>query len=207
MKQQDIKLGVEYAVIPSWETSTADKKNLEYVSRRDVVKATLVNLDKYEYKVFRSKNAEDSQFKPVPPNSRVVGFLVESDHWNDNHGEPTEKWISRPQDIVAPYADLEARWSEKERLEREEAERKRKEQEEQERKQREAYEYVNRVSTNLIESLRAVIGAKVENIKTDISNRRSISGDYNYVATMQLDMKTMELLVEKVLEAKDILES
>ena len=106
---------------------------------------------------------------------------------------------------MAEYATLENRWATEEREAQERELKIRQEREEQERKQREAYEYQNRISGNLIEALRSVIGAKVENIRTDINNRRNENGDYLPVATMTIDMKTMELLVEKVLEAKDLL--
>ena len=202
MKQQDLKLGVEYAVIPAWDYSSAEKKDSTKTRRSDVVKATLVNLNKYEYKVYRSEDENDSEFKPVPANSRVVGFMVES---NLDNATTSTKWISRPQDIVSEYATLENRWATEEREAQERELKIRQEREEQERKQREAYEYQNRISGNLIEALRSVIGAKVENIRTDINNRRNENGDYLPVATMTIDMKTMELLVEKVLEAKDLL--
>ena len=49
MKSADLKIGVEYGVIPSWDYSSNEKKNPETTRRRDVTKAELVSLDKYTY--------------------------------------------------------------------------------------------------------------------------------------------------------------
>ena len=62
MKSSDLKLGVEYAVIPCWQYSSADKKDASRVQRGSVMKAVLVSLDKYEYQVYRSVDVSDPNF-------------------------------------------------------------------------------------------------------------------------------------------------
>jgi hypothetical protein len=200
MKLADLKLGVEYAIIPAWEYSSQDKKNPDLVSRRHVAKARLVSLDKYEYEVYRSNVESDSAFKPAPSGTRSVGYKVVSDQW----GQPETYWVSRPQDIVAPYADLETRWNKEEQEQKERELREAQEREERERVQREAREYQERVSVNLINALKTIIGNRVQHIETSMHNRRRDDGSYLPTAVMTLDLKTMELLVEKVLEARDL---
>ena len=54
MKYSELSAGHEYAVIPSWQYSSRDKKDPNQVRQEDVIKATLVSLTKYEYRVHRA---------------------------------------------------------------------------------------------------------------------------------------------------------
>jgi len=200
MKSADLQLGVEYAVIPCWDYSSANKKDVTRVQRRDVIKATLVDLNKYEYQVYRSVDQSDTNFRPAPAGSRSIGYMIEA--VNPTQPENTYS-LSRPQDIIAVYSDLESRWTQ------EEAEQARKDAEqaliraEQERKEREAYEYAERMKKSVIDSLRSIIGAKADTVEI---NSRNIFNGNSRVPTAQitLDLKIMESLIEKVLEAKDM---
>jgi hypothetical protein len=203
MKFQELKLGVDYGVIPSWEYSSKDKKNPDTVVRRQVAKATLVSLDKYEYIVYRSGQADNSNFKPAPKGSRTVGYLVRSTDWADAGTTDAVYWLARPQDIIAPYADLEARWvvaeeAEKIRVAQEVAER-----QEQERKEREATAREQRIVDSCIKALNSIIGQQLtEHVSAQVG--RSFShGVYQPNAEFRLDGRTMQILIEKVLEARD----
>jgi hypothetical protein len=205
MKSQELKAGVEYAVIPAWDYSSKEKKNPDTVERRYVAKAELVSLDKYEYKVFRSEHATSSHFVSAPKGARSVGYLVKSADFADtSRGINEIYWLARPQDIVAEYATLEPKWAQKELAEQQQREKKKREIEEHERKQREAQEYQQRVSQSILDSLRSIIGDRVNDIRFDTNNRRNAKGDYLPVSEVTLDLKTMGILVEKVLEAKDL---
>lgn len=200
MKSADLKLGVEYAVIPCWDYSSSSKKDVTKVQRRDVIKATLADLTKYEYQVYRSVDQSDQNFRPAPAGSRSIGYMVEA--VNPTQPENTYS-LSRPQDIIAEYATLESRWAV------EEAEQALKEaeqariREEQQRKEREAYEYAERMKKSVLESLRSIIGAKADTV--DISTRNQYNGSERVpTAIVTLDLKIMESLIEKVLEAKDL---
>lgn len=206
MKYGDLKLGVEYAVIPSWEYSSADKKDVNRVSRRDVAKATLVDLDKYEYKVYRNDSPNDPNFQPAPAGSRTVGMLVKSDQWK-NPNDPTATdtyWLSRPQDIICEFSVLETRWTEEERIQKEHDERIRKEREEQEAREKQARDRATRNLNSLRDSLVAVLGSeRASKVQSDVSNRRQPDGNYLPVASFTFDDRTLGILIEKVLEAKD----
>ena len=207
MKYGDLKLGVEYAVIPSWDYSSADKKDASRVQRRDVAKATLVNLDKYEYKVFRFDSPDNPNFQPAPKGARSVGMLVQSDAWkspNDPTASPTF-WIARPQDIVAEYATLESRWNEEERVQREHEEQQRKEREIQQRKEQEARERATRNLNAIRESLTSILGSdRASRVQSDVTNRRDANGNYMPIASFTFDDRTLGVLIEKVLEARDL---
>jgi hypothetical protein len=205
MKSQELKAGVEYAVIPAWDYSSKEKKNPDTVERRYVAKAELVSLDKYEYKVFRSDTATSSNFVPAPKGARSVGYLVKSADFADtSRGINEIYWLARPQDIVAEYATLEPKWAQRELQEKIEQEKREAERLEYERKQKEAQDYVNRVSESMRDSLKSIIGDRINAVRIDTHNRRDANGNYLPTAEITLDLKTMGFLIEKVLEAKDL---
>jgi hypothetical protein len=205
MQSNKLKVGVEYAVIPAWDYSSQEKKNPDKVERRYVSKAKLISNKKYEYKVYRSDTEDNSNFVLAPKSARSVGYLVASDDfYNSGQSNGTLYWLARPQDIVAEYATLEPKWAQKELAEQLAREKKEFEQKEHERKQREAQEYQQRVSQSILDSLRSIIGDRVNDIRFDTNNRRNAKGDYLPVSEVTLDLKTMGILVEKVLEAKDL---
>ncbi len=204
MKSAELKLGTNYAVIPAWDYSSSDKKNPDRVQRNHVAKATLVSTAKYEYKVYRSDKQDDQQFQPANKGSRNVGYLVCSDDYLNNGQAPTTIfWLARPQDIVAEYATLEPKWAERERQELLERQKQEAEQKERERKEREAREYHERVANSLIASLKSIVGDRANNISVDQRSRR-VGDNYVGVSEITLDFKTMSILIEKVLEARDL---
>jgi len=204
MKSAELKIGTNYGVIPAWDYSSSDKKNPDRVNRNHVAKATLVSLDKHEYKVYRSDKKDDQNFAPANKGSRNVGYLVCSDDYiQSGQASTTIFWLARPQDIVAEYATLEPKWAQREQQELLERQKQEAEQKERERKQREAREYHERVSASLIASLKTIIGDRVNHITVDQRNRR-VGDNYIEVSEMSIDLKTMSILIEKVLEAKDL---
>lgn len=200
MKQADLKVGIKYAVIPAWDYSSADKKNPDKVTRGQVAHAELVSLDKYEYKVFRFDSPDNPNFQPAPQGARSVGYLVKSDQWGNS---PTY-WLARPQDIIAEYASLETRWSESERAFAEQQAREKAEREAQELKRREAQAKEQRTLDSLNASLRSILGERAGMVRSDIEHRRTASGEYLPQAEFVFTGRTLSILIEKVLEAKDL---
>ena len=203
MKFQELELGVEYGVIPSWEYSSKDKKNPLTVFRRQVAKATLVSLDKYEYIVYRSEIADNHNFKPAPKGARSVGYLVRSTDWAGAGTADAIYWLARPQDIIAPYADLESRWTVEEQEEKIRIAKELAERQEQERKEREEQDREQRIVDSCIKALNSIIGVQLtEHISAGVS--RSFShGVYKPNAEFRLNGRTMQILIEKILEARD----
>jgi len=204
MKSAELNIGTNYAVIPAWDYSSSDKKNPDRVQKNHVAKATLVSSSKYEYKVYRSDKQDDPAFAPANKGSRNVGYLVCSDDYKANgQAQTTIFWLARPQDIVAEYKTLEPKWAERERQELLEQQKHEAERKEQERKLKEAREYHERVSASLLTSLQTIIGDRVKNITVDQRNRR-VGDQYIETSEMNIDFKTMSILVEKILEARDM---
>ena len=205
MKFADLVIGTEYAVIPSWEYSSRNKKDPATVTRRNVSKAVLVSLDKYEYLVYRSEQANNSNFKLAPKGSRAVGYLVKSSDWaNSNEPDREIFWIARPQDIIGAYVDLEARWVVQEREEKAREEELRKQALEQERIEREEHAKQQRILDSCTKALSSFIGA--EQVKNNVIaevNRRYIHGEFRVHATFQFNSVAMQLLIEKILQLQD----
>lgn len=200
MKFSDLIAGHDYAIIPSWQYSSRDKKDPDRVRKNDVVKANLVSLTKYEYRVFRSHQPDDSGFVKAKQGERAVGYLVTATENNQ-----TLYWLARPQDIVALWATLEPRWNEEERLEREERKRAEQEQQRREEERRIAQANKERMETSLRDTLTGILGNRVtpQSVQFDTNNVR-VNNEYKTLAVVQVELSLMETLIEKVLEAKDL---
>jgi len=203
MKSADLKVGVTYGVIPSWDYSSQEKKDPLRCTRRSVAKCELVSLEKYEYKVFRGDNPSDANFVIAPKGVRSVGYLVKSNDWSNIGNNSDVYWIARAQDVVAIYSDLETRWNVEEAREKELEAQRLKEREEQDRLEREAYAYAQRISDSCTLALQSVIGDRAKGIKAEVGRRRNSNGDYIPTAEFTIDAVTMQLLIEKILEARD----
>jgi hypothetical protein len=201
MKSNELKVGVEYAVIPSWDYSSADKKNPELVNRNHVVKSELLSLEKYEYKVFRFDSPNNPNFQPAPKGSRSVGYLVKSTAWSKT-GEPETYWLARPQDIVAEYASLETRWSVQEREAKEREAKEQVEREAKEQKRRDAQTNEQRKLDTVMLALKTIIGDRASNVNAHLSSE-NINGEYLPKAEFTFDARTVQVMIEKVLEARE----
>lgn len=204
MKSADLKIGIRYGVIPSWDYSSADKKDPTKVQRRNVANAELVSLEKYEYKVYRSDKPDDAQFTSAPKGSRSVGYLVRSSDWAGNGSTGDIYWLSRAQDIVAEYETLETRWVKEEAEEKLREAQWKAEREAKEQQERLEREKAQRTIDAVKESLRSLIGNRVDKIDFDIRNRRLENGNYGLSASAQIDVRVLQSLIEKVLEAQDM---
>lgn len=202
MKFNELQVGVEYAVIPSWQYSSREKKDPQQVRRQDVEKAELVNLTKYEYKVYRADKADHPEFVKAPQGSRSVGYLVTA-----TDGNSQVYWLARPQDIVERWSILEPIWQEKERVEQARlAEEKRKrEAEEQQRKL--VQEQRARLEKATLDSLQSLLGGRANptNLSFDTRSSRDNNGNYKEINTVRLDLDLAQILIEKCLEAKEVL--
>lgn len=204
MKFTELKVGTTYAVIPSWDYSSADKKNPDTVQRRSVSKAELVSLDKYQYEVFRSDTKDNPQFKPAPKGSRAVGYLVASTDWSGDVADKYVYWLARPQDIVAEYSTLESRWANEEALEAKQRAEHEARRAEEERIEREAQAYAQRVVDSCTDVLASILGDRIKNVQSNVSRKRDVvTGSYIPCAEFTIDGRTMQYLAEKILEAQD----
>ena len=201
MKFNELQVGVEYAVIPSWQYSSREKKDPQQVRRHDVEKATLVNLTKYEYKVYRSDIQNHPEFVKAPQGSRSVGYLVTATDGNQN-----VYWLARPQDIVERWSILEPIWAEKERIQQAQEAQAKLEREQAEQQRKLALEQRARLEKATLDSLQSILGGRAnpQNLSFDTRSSRDNNGNYKEVNTVRLDLDLAQILIEKVLEAKEL---
>lgn len=199
MKSQLLQAGKVYGVIPSWDYSSAEKKDPNKVRRGEVIKAELLNLTKYDYDVYRSVDLNDPHFKSAPANSRVVGYLFKGEFRNE-----TVYWVSRPQNIVAEYEWLEQRWEETEKQEKEERERQEREREIRVKKREEAQQRAERSIYTIKQALVSLLGSeRAQKVNSNIGTV-IVDSEYVPVAQFTFDDRTLNVLIEKVLEAEEL---
>jgi len=204
MKSAELKIGIKYGVVPSWDYSSADKKNPDKVQRRAVANAELVSLEKYEYKVFRSDTPDDVQFTSAPKGSRSVGYIVKSSDWAGSGAQGDIYWVARAQDIVAEYATLETRWTAEEAEEKIREAKWKAEREAKELQEKIEQETAQRSIDAVKESHRSIIGSRADKLDFEIRNRRQENGEYKVSGACTIDVRTLQSLIEKVLEARDM---
>jgi len=129
-----------------------------------------------------------------------VGYLVKS----YSYGVEPIYWVSRAQDIVSDYESLETRWNIAEEIAFKRAEEARLALEERQRKEREQQERADRLAKAVKDSLRTIIGDRVESISMSSRSKRNSLGEYTPTYLFEIDTSVMQVIVEKVLEARDM---
>lgn len=191
MKLSELNVGTEYAVIPSWTYTNRNARDIDTVRENDVVKATLISTDKYEYEAgHRKQNAND--FTKAQAGNRSVGVVVKA---TDNNNREIY-WTSRLADIIAPYSQLEPKWSQAkaEQDKREEEERIRQEKARQIEKQVEAQ--IANSRNSVIASCKELLGANCEATVDSHGYREEKK------AVVSISLAEFERLIELAYEGK-----
>jgi hypothetical protein len=185
VKLSELTIGTEYAIVPSWTYNNRSARDVDTVRESDVVKATLLSLDKYEYEPSNRK-LSDTDFTKATAGNRSVGVLVSA---VDNNGK-TIYWTSRLADIVAPYSVLEPKWTQAKSAE-----------EEADRLRREQYEKVmthkKAVANEAERSRNSVIATAKELLGSDASVEVDTEGyDLDFKAVVKISLAEFEKLIE-----------
>ena len=194
MKLSELAVGKDYAIVPSWTYSSKNARDVNTVRENDVVKATLLELTKYEYEP--SQRRQDSTgFKKAQAGNRSVGVLVKG---IDNSGAEFY-WTSRLADIVAEWSVLEPKWSAK-KTEQEEQERIQNEKQNRVRElRRKVDEEINRSRNSVLASAKELLGA---NTFVDVDSK---GYDEDYRAVVSLSLSEFERLIELSYEGKAVI--
>jgi hypothetical protein len=192
MKLSELTVGTEYAIVPSWTYNNKSARDVDTVRENDVVKATLLSLDKYEYEPSNRKyNASD--FTKAQSGNRSVGVLVKA---VDNNGKDIY-WTSRLADIIAPYAILEPKWSQAKQA-----------QADQERvwreQQQKEYEHQKKIEAEIERSRNSVIATSKEllGVGTYVSVDTEGRG-VDMKGIVKLSLTEFEALIEMAYAGKD----
>ena len=192
MKLSEIKLNGDYAIVPSWTYNNKGSRDVSTVRENDVVKATVISLDKYEYEPSNRKQSF-ADFTKAQAGNRSVGILVKAtDNNNTNF-----YWTSRLADVVEEWSVLEPKWKAKQSVEEEE-QRKREEQANKEREiRRKVEEEVERSRNSVITTAKELLG-----VGTSVEVNTNGYG-LDYKATVSVSLKEFEQLIEMAYAGKD----
>lgn len=185
MKLSELTIGTEYAVVPSWTYNNRSARDVDTVRENDVVRATLLSLEKYEYEPSNRK-LDVNDFTKAQAGNRSVGVLVQA---VDSNGR-TIYWTSRLADIIAPYSVLEPKWTQAKSAE-----------EEAERLRREHYEKVQNhkrtVANEAERSRNSVITTAKELLGNGASVEVDTEGyDLDFRAVVKISLAEFEKLIE-----------
>ena len=192
MKLSEIKLNGDYAIVPSWTYNNKGSRDVSTVRENDVVKATVISLDKYEYEPSNRKQSS-ADFTKAQAGNRSVGILVKA---TDNNNTDFY-WTSRLADVVEEWSVLEPKWKAKQSAEDDE----RKKREEQANKEREirkqVEEEVERSRNSVITTAKELLG-----VGTSVEVNTNGYG-LDYKATVSVSLKEFEQLIEMAYAGKD----
>ena len=192
MKLSELTIGTEYAVVPSWTYSNRSARDVDTVRENDVVRATLLELTKYEYEPSNRKLSA-TDFTKAQAGNRSVGVLVSA---VDSNGK-TIYWTSRLADIIAPYAVLEPKWSQANKAE-EEKQRQYKEQQER------VYAHKKKVSAEVERSTGSIIQTSKELLGAGTYVTVDTEGyDLDYKGVVKLSIQEFEALIELAYAGKE----
>ena len=192
MKLSELTVGTEYAVVPSWTYSNRSARDVDTVRENDVVRATLLELTKYEYEPSNRKDSAGS-FVKAQTGNRSVGVLVKA---TDSNGKDVY-WTTRLADIIAPYAVLEPKWlqansaeKERERIQRE--------------LQEKVYAHKKKVSAEIERSTGSIIQTSKELLGAGTYVTVDTEGyDLDYKGVVKLSIAEFEALIEMAYAGKD----
>jgi hypothetical protein len=192
VKLSELTIGTEYAVVPSWTYSNRSARDVDTVRENDVVRATLLELTKYEYEPSNRKS-DSGSFVKAQAGNRSVGVLVKA---TDSNGKDVY-WTTRLADIIAPYAVLEPKWSQANQAEKE---RERKQKELQEK----VYAHKKKVSAEVERSTGSIIQTSKELLGAGTYVTVDTEGyDLDYKGVVKLSIQEFEALIELAYAGKD----
>lgn len=203
MKATELKAGTEYLVFPSWIRGIAkDQRDPALVKRGNYTyRAELVSTTKYNYVVYKSLDSLDQQFQQATSDSKSVGYLVRGIGIHNTGADIF--WIARTQDFVGEWAPIESRWTaveaEYKRLQAEEEAKR----EEENRRYQEAVATRDRIKDDLIKTINSITGRTPRYVDDNIRTQH-IAGSKVNVPTLEIDINTLQRLVEAVLEAREM---
>lgn len=193
MKLSELTIGTDYAVVPSWGYASKNARDVSTVRQGDVVKATLLELTKYEYEPANRK-ASRTDFTKADSGNRSVGVLVSA---TDSNGV-TVYWTSRLADIIAPYGVLEPRWTQQAK---EEADRNRAQDELRNKAQahkQKVYAEVERSRNSVQATAKELLGA---NASTTVDTE---GYDLDLKAVVKITLAEFEQLIELAYAGKEV---
>lgn len=193
MKLSEIVIGKEYGVIPSWTYSNKGARDLDKVRENDVVKATLISKDKYNYEP-SSRKSSSSDFTLAQQGERSIGVIVEGEN---NQGQKIY-WTARLADIIADWSSLETTWATRNAKEQAEKAERDKQEAIANAKRRSVLDYVERNQRTIPASINELVGRRCGAIEVTTSGYGA-----DVKGVVMLSIEDMETLIELAYQGKE----
>ena len=192
MKLSEIKLNGDYAIVPSWTYNNKGSRDVSTVRENDVVKATVISLDKYEYEPSQRRQ-DPAQFTKAQAGNRSVGILVKA---TDNNNTDFY-WTSRLADVVEEWSVLEPKWKAKQSAEDDERKKRAEQANKEHEIRKQVEEEVERSRNSVITTAKELLG-----VGTSVEVNTNGYG-LDYKATVSVSLKEFEQLIEMAYAGKD----
>lgn len=194
MKLSELNIGTEYAVVPSWNYHSTSRKSRDPLQIRedDVVKATLISKDKYNYEPSHPKT-DSANFTLADSGERSVGVLFKG---VDNSGQDVY-WTSRLADIIAEWSQLEPRWNSEKQAQAEQERIERERYEKEQRHVEQVKQEVERCRVSVAETVRELIGNSAD-VSVETNGWRS-----EMKGVVTLGLKEFQQLVELAVAGRE----
>ena len=192
MKLSEIKLNGDYAIVPSWTYNNKGSRDVAIVRENDVVKATVISLDKYEYEPSNRKQSS-ADFTKSQAGNRSVGILVKA---TDNNNTDFY-WTSRLADVVEEWSVLEPKWKAKQSAEDDERKKRAEQANKEHEIRKQVEEEVQRSRNSVITTAKELLG-----VGTSVEVNTNGYG-LDYKATVSVSLKEFEQLIEMAYAGKD----
>jgi len=193
VKLSELKVNEEYAVLPSWTYNGKSARDLDRVRENDVIKATLVSTDKYQYDV-SSRYQDTTRFRLADKGERSAGVIVKA---TDSNGQDFY-WTARLADILKEWSLVAPQWEV------------RKLKEEQERKEREIQEKIKQEFRQKVYAYVERSKETVPNCITDLVGKRcgkvhvTTSGyGMDTQAVAEINLADLETLIELAYQGRE----
>lgn len=192
MKLSEVKLNGDYAIVPSWTYNSKGSRDVSIVRENDVVKATVISLDKYEYEPSQRRQ-DPAQFTKAQAGNRSVGILVKA---TDNNNTDFY-WTSRLADVVEEWSVLEPKWKAKQSAEDDERKKRAEQANKEHEIRKQVEEEVQRSRNSVITTAKELLG-----VGTSVEVNTNGYG-LGYKATVSVSLKEFEQLIEMAYAGKD----
>lgn len=193
MKLSELKVNEEYAVLPSWTYNGKSARDLDRVRENDVIKATLVSTDKYQYDV-SSRYPDTTRFRLADKGERSAGVIVKA---TDSNGQDFY-WTARLADILKEWSLVAPQWEvRKLKEEQERKEREIQEKIEQEFRQK-VYAYVERSKETVPNSITDLVGKRCGKVHVSTSGY-----GMDTQAVAEINLADLETLIELAYQGRE----
>lgn len=197
MKLSELKVGVEYAVLPNYEEVRGKYPDLNSMANARTIKATIVSMDVYEY---------DSSNRSIDPTAFAVhtsktsgarALLMKTENLYSSDNEASYMTVQLKQ-ILVEWSVLVPVWDERKRLQLEAEAKEQAERKVREAKQTRAKEHAQRAKQSLPKTVKSLVGARCGDVVVDYN---AYSGNPDAYITMRLT--DFEILLEQLYDKKE----